>query len=67
MVVMPRQRLYSKEDTVRFNMLMKRTHYEELQELAGYEGRSVADLIRQMVADALRDREESTKITKRRQ
>jgi len=64
---MARKRLYQADDTVRFNMLIKRSHYEELQELAGYEGRSVADIVRQMVAETLRDREEAALITNRRE
>lgn len=52
---MANQSLYNGEETVRFNMLVKRSHYEELQELAGHDGKSVAALIRDMISDFLRD------------
>ncbi len=39
----------------KFQMYMDRTHFDELQVIAGYEDRSVASLIRQIVANFLRD------------
>lgn len=44
-----------------FNMWMRESHYRELQELAGYEQRSVADIVRQLIAKYLRDESERSK------
>lgn len=38
-----------------FNLWLRKSHYAELQELASHEGRSVADIIRQLIAEFLRD------------
>jgi len=46
---MARQKLYGDEPTVRINVIIKATHNEQLKELAAFEGRSVADLIREIV------------------
>lgn len=52
---MANQSLYGGEETVRFNLLLKKSHYEALQELGGHEGKSVAALIRDLITDFLRD------------
>lgn len=41
----------------KFQMYMDKDHFDELQEVAGYDDRSVASLIRQIVAGFLCDRE----------
>jgi len=44
-----------------FNLWMQKSHYVELQELAGFENRSVADIVRQLIAKYLRDESDRPK------
>ena len=41
----------------KFQMYIDKNHYDEMQRVAGFEDRSVASLIRQIVASILRYRE----------
>jgi len=54
------------EDKHTFNFWMKKSHYVELQELAGFESRSVADIVRELIAEHLRDKSEADKARRRR-
>lgn len=40
---------------IRLSMWLNRRQHEELKELAEYEGRTVSDIIRQLVSSHLRD------------
>lgn len=41
---------------VRLNLWIKKRHHEELKHLSDLDGRSVSDLVRQIVGSFLRDR-----------
>ena len=43
------------KDKVRMNLWMNRGQYDELKMLAEYEGRTVSDIVRQLVGIHLRD------------
>jgi hypothetical protein len=45
-------------DWVRVSMRLRRRQYEELKMLAGYEGRTATDVIRQLLSIFLRDHDE---------
>jgi predicted DNA-binding protein len=42
-------------EKVRVNMLLPKHQHAKLKKLAGYEGRTVSDMIRQLIAVHLRD------------
>ncbi|NIN63246.1 MAG: hypothetical protein GTO63_00725, partial [Anaerolineae bacterium] len=46
---MARQKLYGDQPTIRINVIIRATHNEQLKELAAYEGRTVADLVREII------------------
>lgn len=48
-----------RKKSTRLNMWMDTSHYEELNMLAEFEGRTVSDIIRQLVNIHLRDNSES--------
>lgn len=48
----------------RMNLWMKTRQYEELKMLAEFEGRSVSDIVRQLVGGFLRDNSETIKESK---
>jgi len=45
----------NRNSKVRVNMWLPRHQHDELKQLAEYEGRSVSDIIRQLIASYLRD------------
>lgn len=54
------------EDKVRLNLWLNPRQYDELKMLARYEGRSVSDIVRQVLSAHLRDNQDVvTKGTKR--
>lgn len=48
------------EGKVRLNMWITRRQHEELRELASFDGRTVSDLIRQVLGSFLRDKDGET-------
>jgi len=52
-------------DKARLNLWMKRRQYDELKMLAEFEGRTVSDIVRQVVSAYLRDNSET--VTKSQQ
>lgn len=50
----------------RLHMHMLKSHFEELDYLAGLEGRTVSDIVRQIIAAFLRDEPEVERIRKQR-
>jgi hypothetical protein len=52
---MANQRLYGDEETTKVNFWMLKRHYDELKRLAELEGKSVAALLRELIAGFLRD------------
>jgi len=53
--------------STRLNMWMDSSHYKELKMLAGFEGRTVSDIVRQVVNIYLRDNSESIQKHKKAQ
>lgn len=47
------------KDWHRMQFLIRPSHFDELKSVASYEDRSVGSLIRQVLAEFLRDREEA--------
>jgi predicted DNA-binding protein len=46
---MARQKLYNGEPTIRINTTIKVSHNDQLKELAGNEGKSVSDIVREII------------------
>jgi len=55
----------AEDDKARLNLWMKRRQYEELQQLAEYEGRTVSDVVRQLVNGFLRDNSDTVDKSKK--
>lgn len=59
-------KLFEEDGAVRFHVLLKRSHYDQLKELGRLDGLSVASIVRQIIAEFLRDPEEARQIATRR-
>jgi len=55
-----------RKKSTRLNMWMDASHYDELKMLAEFEGRTVSDIVRQVINIYLRDNSESIQNHKKR-